>query len=70
MLKMAPKTVGAVRFLNIHEWQSKQLIQKWVSGLGVMERYGGRAQSGEVAYSPEMSKDIAERLWNQCRRVW
>ena len=55
MLRMAPKTVGAVRFLNIHEWQSKQLIQK----------YGGRAQSGEVAYSPEKSRDIAERLWNQ-----
>ena len=31
MLRMAPKTVGAVRNLNIHEWQSKQLIQKWVS---------------------------------------
>ncbi len=30
MLRMAPKTVGAVRNLNIHEWQSKQLIQKWV----------------------------------------
>ena len=29
MLRMAPKTVGAVRFLNIHEWQSKQLIQKY-----------------------------------------
>lgn len=55
MLKMAPKAVGAVRNLNIHEWQSKQLIQK----------YGGRAQSGEVAYSPERSKDIALQLWNQ-----
>lgn len=30
MFRMAPKTVGSVRFLNIHEWQSKQLIQKYI----------------------------------------
>ena len=35
-----------------------------------MSRYGGRAQSGEVAYSPERSRDIAERLWNQCTSFW
>jgi hypothetical protein len=32
----------------------------------IKSRYGGRAQSGEVAYSPEQSKQIAEDLWNQC----
>ena len=32
-----------------------------------MSRYGGRAQSGEVAFSPERAKDIANTLWNQCR---
>lgn len=33
-----------------------------------MFRYGGRAQSGEVAFSPERAKDIASTLWNQCER--
>lgn len=36
-------------------------------GGNVMCRFGGRAQSGEVAYSPEASKEIADRLWNQCK---
>lgn len=40
------------RYLNLHEYQSKQL----------MEKYGVRVQRGSVASTPDEAKHIAEQL--------
>jgi hypothetical protein len=42
----------AVRFLNLHEYQSKALMNK----------YNVRVQKGEVASTPEEAEQVAERL--------
>lgn len=44
--------VTPVRFLNLHEYQSKEL----------MEKYNVRVQKGYVANSPEEAKTVADKL--------
>ncbi|KAK8809921.1 hypothetical protein WA158_000864 [Blastocystis sp. Blastoise] len=53
--RIAPKTVGSLRFLNLHEYQSKELIAK----------YGATAQTGDVAFSSTRAEEIATGIWKQ-----
>jgi len=51
-LSTAPVHRQSVRFLNLHEYQSKALMSK----------YNVRVQKGEVASTPEEAEQVAERL--------
>ncbi|KAK8795497.1 hypothetical protein WA158_000154 [Blastocystis sp. Blastoise] len=53
--RLAPKTLGSLRFLNLHEYQSKQLINK----------YGGVTQVGDIAVTASKAQSIANDIWRQ-----
>lgn len=48
----SPTLAQFVRFLNLHEYQSK----------GLMAKYGIRVQRGETAESPEQAEQVANKL--------
>lgn len=52
MHRPAPASVGALRFLNLHEYQSKDLLQK----------YGVNVQKGSMADTADKAMDVARQI--------
>lgn len=50
--RVAPAQAGALRFLNLHEYQSRDL----------MEQYGVQVQKGQMADSADAAYEIAARM--------
>ena len=58
MIPQAASAIGGVRYLNLHEYQSKDL----------MEQFGVRVQKGKMAESPAAALEVAK--WVKADSTW